>query len=934
MLTRHSSRRHRLDQAVLARRLEGAVSYDRIAGYFRSSLFEIAGEALASVSGPIRIVCNSDIDPTDMATAAAAQASLRRSWCAGQPEVAAPSALPRYRALYQALTSRKIEIRVLPDDAFGLIHGKAGIVRRADGYATAFMGSVNESLSAWKLNYEILWEDDDPEAVAWVQEEFDALWNDARAVDLSICPFIAQDVQRIVSRQVIEPAELPAIADPVAAAASAAIETPVYRRDQGLWPHQKYFARLALERHRLGGARLVLADQVGLGKTVQLAMAALLMALDDPDGGPILVLAPKPLLQQWQDELMELLALPSARWTGRAWVDENDVERAADGVRGLAKCPRRIGLVSQGLIVRGLPETVQPLLAQRYTCVIVDEAHRARRRAVPPVDASATEIDERPEPNKLMAFLRQIAPKTKSMLLATATPVQLHPVEAWDLLHVLSHGNDSVLGGQTLTSPWFQASRCLEIAGGDARVPAGDARSGWEYVRDPLPSRDEHPAFERIRRSLHAEDTKWQFRPESLDQLPRAIQRVQLLNELLPDYGLHFNPLLRSIVRRTRGYLESTINPATRDYYLPRVNVRLFGEEDDGALVLSGYLREAYEEAEVFSQLLQQRVRGAGFFKTLLLRRLGSSMEAGRRTIAKLLSEVPEAPDDDEEDDEDEEEDELRGLVGRPPSDVSEMKQFTAEEVASLRRCLALLRQGGNNDPKLEAVLGYLLGTHPGVTRRWLDHGCILFSQYYDTVRWVGDELARRPEFAGMDIGLYAGSNRSGFWRSGRFQRCDRNVLKQRVRDGTLTLLLGTDAAAEGLNLQRLGTLINIDLPWNPTRLEQRKGRIQRIGQTRSEIWIANMRYRGSVEDRVHQVLAGRLSAIHDLFGQIPDTLKHVWVEIARNDERAARQLIDRTAATRNPFDVKYSQVEDADWETCASVLNSVSVRELLSVGW
>ena len=185
-----------------------------------------------------------------------------------------------------------------------------------------------------------------------------------------------------------------------------------------------------------------------------------------------------------------------------------------------------------------------------------------------------------------------------------------------------------------------------------------------------------------------------------------------------------------------------------------------------------------------------------------------------------------------------------------------------------------------------------------------------------------------------MDIGLYAGSNRSGFWREGRFQRCDRNILKARVRAGDLKLLLGTDAASEGLNLQRLGTLINIDLPWNPTRLEQRKGRIQRIGQARSEIWIANLRYRDSVEDRVHQVLADRLEAIHELFGQIPDTLEDVWVQVALHDEQAAQQLIDRTTTTRNPFDVKYSKVEDADWETCASVLNAVSVNELLSQGW
>lgn len=931
MIQRHSSRRSRLDHTVLAQRLDGAVSYDRIAGYFRSSLFEVAGEAITKVAGPVRIICNSDLDPQDLVTAAAAQAALRRSWCAGKPEDAPPAALPRYRALYEALTSKKMEVRVLPDAAFGLIHGKAGVVRRADGTATAFLGSVNESLSAWTLNYELLWEDDSPETIAWVQEEFDALWNDARAVDLACCPFIVQDVKRIISRKVIEPAELQSIVDPTTAAAAAAVETPVYRREQGLWPHQKYFARLALERHRLGGARLVLADQVGLGKTVQLAMAALLMALDDPDGGPILVLAPKPLLQQWQDELMELLLLPSARWNGRAWVDENDLEYPSDGAKSLGKCPRRIGLVSQGLVVRGLSEAVNQLLSRRYTCVIVDEAHRARRRNVPKVDADADEINERADPNKLMAFLREIGPKTKSMLLATATPVQLHPVEAWDLLHILSHGNDGVLGGWTQTSPWFQASRCLEIATGDATVPTADVSEGWQYVRDPLPSRFEDPAFAIIRRRLDASDTCWQFSPESLSQLSTAIQRVQLKNRLLPNYGENFNPLLRCIVRRTRAYLEATINPATGGYFLPKVTVRLFGEDDTGALVLGSYLRDAYHEAEAFSQLLQQRVKGAGFFKTLLLRRMGSSMEAGRRTVAKLLGEEPDTPDDEDDDDAEEE---APVQLGRPPQGISDFKNFTDAEIASLRRCLDLLEQGGNNDPKLDALIGYLRGTHPGVSRSWLDLGCILFSQYYDTVRWIGDELAKCAEFAGMDIGLYAGSNRSGLWRDGRFQRCDRNVLKDRIRSGDLKLLLGTDAASEGLNLQRLGTLINIDLPWNPTRLEQRKGRIQRIGQARSEIWIANLRYRGSVEDRVHQVLADRLEAIHGLFGQIPDTLEDVWVQVALNDEQAANQLIDRTTATRNPFDAKYSKVEDVDWETCASVLNGMSMRELLSRGW
>ena len=930
MIQRHSSRRNRLDRTVLNQRLEGAISYDRIAGYFRSSLFEVAGEAINNVQGPVRIICNSDLDPQDLITAAAAQAALRRSWCAGQPETAPPAALLRYQALFEALTSGKMEVRVLPDSAFGLIHGKAGVIRRADGTAISFMGSVNESLSAWKVNYELLWEDDSTESVAWVQEEFDALWNDPRAMDLSVCPFIAQDVQRILTRRVIEPDEWKKTNDPTDAAAAAAIETPVYRREQGLWPHQKYFARLALERHRLGGARLVLADQVGLGKTIQLAMAALLMALEDPDGGPILVLAPKPLLRQWQDEMMELLQLPSARWNGRAWIDENELEYPADGIKSLGKCPRRIGLVSQGLVVRGLPEALQQLLSRSYTCVIVDEAHRARRRKVPKVDASDEEVDEKAEPNKLMAFLKEMGARTKSMLLATATPVQLHPVEAWDLLDILSQGNDGVLGGWTRTSPWFKASHCLAIANGEVTVPT-DPVAGWQYVRDPLPSRHEDSAFDSIRRNLDADDKTWQFNPETLDELSPAIRRVQLQNNVLQNFGDEYNPLLRCIVRRTRGYLEAMINPATGDYYLPRVTVRLFGEAASSSLGLGGYLRDAYTEAEEFCRLLQQRVKGAGFFKTLLLRRLGSSMEAGRNTVVKLLGHEAEELSDEDEDDTDED---VIVQQGRPAHPASDFKDFTKEEIASLSRCLELLRQGGNNDPKLDALVGYLLGTRSDVEGRWLDLGCILFSQYYDTVRWVGDELSKRAEFSGMEIGLYAGSNRSGIWSEGRFQRCDREVLKVRVRAGELKLLLGTDAASEGLNLQRLGTLINIDLPWNPTRLEQRKGRIQRIGQARSEIWIANLRYRDSVEDKVHQVLADRLESIHQLFGQIPDTLEDVWVKIALEGEQEALKLIDRASATQNPFDAKYSKVEDADWETCSLVLEPHAVKELLSRGW
>ena len=182
-------------------------------------------------------------------------------------------------------------------------------------------------------------------------------------------------------------------------------------------------------------------------------------------------------------------------------------------------------------------------------------------------------------------------------------------------------------------------------------------------------------------------------------------------------------------------------------------------------------------------------------------------------------------------------------------------------------------------------------------------------------------------------IGIYAGANRSGMMRRGEFEPLQRDVLKDAVRRGELRLLLGTDAASEGLNLQRLGTLINLDLPWSPSRLEQRKGRIQRIGQVRAEVDIYNMRYAGSVEDRVHELLSERLENISRLFGQLPDTLEDVWIQVALGKQEEARRTIDMVPQ-RHPFDLRYREVQPVDWESCARVLDDRERRATLSRPW
>ena len=163
----------------------------------------------------------------------------------------------------------------------------------------------------------------------------------------------------------------------------------------------------------------------------------------------------------------------------------------------------------------------------------------------------------------------------------------------------------------------------------------------------------------------------------------------------------------------------------------------------------------------------------------------------------------------------------------------------------------------------------------------------------------------------------------------------DREDVREAVAAGKIQVLLGTDAASEGLNLQRLGSLINLDLPWNPTRLEQRKGRIQRPGQRYDEVFIYNMRYRDSVEDRVHQLLSGRLQDIYSIFGQIPDILEDVWIAMALEGRAAAEQVLSDEEPKKNPFEARYAKTFGAvSWDRCGDLLKSEERLRVLRDGW
>jgi superfamily II DNA or RNA helicase len=900
MIRRFSSRPgHTLDRTFLRQRLRGARRYRRIAGYFRSSLLELVHEELDTVDR-IEIICNSDLDPADLRVAQIRNSALRDKWNESPPEADALFGRDRYRRLHALLKRGTMDVRVVGRSAV-FLHGKAGVIDAADGTRTAFMGSVNETREGWAEHYELLWEDDSPDAAAWVDAEFQYLHSQSVPLPEVILEEIERSSRRVEYRSI---ADVPAKDLPQAAMA----EAPVFRRGEGLMPWQRAFVGMFLDhRETYHSARLLLADEVGLGKTLSLATSAVVGCL--LGDGPVLVLAPSTLTLQWQTELWDKLAVPSAVWTNqKSWLDHTGHQIKTRGAADVDRCPYQIGIVSTGLIFRQSEER-ERLLGCTFGTLVLDEAHRARK-------AGGTGQQQH---NNLLSFMLEAAKSARHVLLGTATPIQTDVQEIWDLMEVLGQGAEHVLG-RHLASRWRSPNLVLPLITGEKALDSPD--EGWDLVRNPLPPAREDGLFAQVR-----QDFELGARTFFTDRPAVDLQRdtFELLSDRLVGkrQGLGFfqrqNPLVRHTVLRKRSTLENR-------NLLTRVAVDLHPSEEDAAkpffdgvaLLTSPSIDAAYQAAETFTELLRRRMPAAGFLKSLLLQRICSSLAAGRNTTEKLLARNGDLDDEDAGADEDH------------VSDGPGLGPLGRDEKAALQDVVRHLA-AKPSDPKFEAVWHYLTEAEP---TPWLDLGCIVFSQYFDSAVWVAEALTAK--LPAERIAVYAGADRSGIYHEGRWTNVDRNIIKKAVKDRQIRLVLATDAACEGLNLQTLGTLINIDLPWNPSRLEQRLGRIKRFGQTRATVDMLNLVYRGTRDEDIYHRLSARMKNRFDLFGALPDVIKDDWIENVELLDAKLAEFIERKERM-NAFDIRYSATIDPGgerWERCANVLSRRDIVEWLSKGW
>jgi len=388
-----------------------------------------------------------------------------------------------------------------------------------------------------------------------------------------------------------------------------------------------------------------------------------------------------------------------------------------------------------------------------------------------------------------------------------------------------------------------------------------------------------------------------------------------------PGFLRENNPILRhTILRRRQTLEEADLLEKVGVNIHPNPDAPVTAYADVGftglGLMTNLPFNLAYQAAESFTKALQKRTKSAGFMKTILLQRICSSFVSGRITAEKMLRrEILE-------------EEEQAHILKETISTL------TDEEARYLHTIVEELSRPEARDPKLFAVK-HFLEAYPVEGKTWLEHGCIIFSQYYDTAYSLGEELAK--SLTGEVVGVYAGTGKSGLFRGEGFASVEREEIKSAVKKREIRLVVATDAACEGLNLQTLGTLINVDLPWNPSRLEQRLGRIKRFGQARNNVDMLNLVYHETQDEKVYKALSRRMKDRYDIFGGLPDTIEDDWIESIEKLEEMMDKYIHLRRQALDVFEMRYQTTIDPDrdrWELCSRVLSRRDIVDRLSIPW
>ena len=517
-------------------------------------------------------------------------------------------------------------------------------------------------------------------------------------------------------------------------------------------PHQLYALNRAVSRDRI---RYLLADEVGLGKTIEAGLVLRELKLRGRVKR-ILVVAPKGLVRQWQAEMrlhfgekfqfIEPSELAAFRqWRSGSGEEENlwrmhdQVICSLDSVKPMES---RRGWSLEQLNTYNR-ERFEDLISASWDLVIIDEAHRM---------GGSTEQVAR---YKLGAALAEASPY---LLLLSATPHQ----------------------GKT-----DQFMRLMQLL--DREAFPDESSVSRDRVR-PFVIRTEK------RLSINAEG----------------------------------QPLFKSRVTRLQAVAWQARHGSQQRLYE----------------AVTDYVRHGYNQAMVAKQ------RHIGFLM-ILMQRLVTSSTAAIRTTLERRHALLDAAQPQANLFENTSQDEWADLDGQSQVDLAMHSSGWELEKSEVEMLLELAREteAAGTDAKAEALLELIYKLQQEESDPALK--VLIFTEFVPTQAMLADFLSSR----GFSVATLNGS-----------MDLESRTRAQQVFSKDVRVLISTDAGGEGLNLQFCHVIVNFDMPWNPMRIEQRIGRVDRIGQ-HHVVRAINFVLEDTVEHRVRQVLEAKLEVIAQEFG-------------------------------------------------------------------
>lgn len=626
--------------------------------------------------------------------------------------------------------------------------------------------------------------------------------------------------------------------------------------------------------------RYILADEVGLGKTIE---AGLILKELKARGlaERILIITPASLREQWQGELktkfnerFHIYDSATIKENRRRYLRQNPWEGDNYIITSIQFARRQVSGSNED------SETDRWLDEVDWDLVIFDEAHHLRRKL----------IGRKVEPTKAYRLGQTLAEKTKSLLLLTATPMQLSGYEAFSLIELVdsnlfaSYDEFDEHLALRKNEDWQSIMKVLselnelEVQADDMSEVVDRFTRINQILKTGLPI-DFWNTFKSTCLKLSIQET--QSMEKELGDLKTTLDFLVLQQEtkkpwvemieyaqreafsIITKYYEAIEPLSKNLHRLSRIMIRNRKREVLKGEIVERraykVEVTPTPEEAEFYRKVSTYIKEAYASTS------KQKNNAVSFVLTIFRKLLVSSPLALAASLEKRADRIEEAvqtaqkskditEDEIAELDETiesiEELDELFNLIGTTSAKKAD------EEITQLRNFATQARTlptDSKANKLLTEVNGFLQDNS--------SEKVLIFTQFLETQNYLKSKF----EDQGYQVAIFRSEKgHSNYSKRGEFDRFK--------KDSNVQIMISTEVGGEGLNLQFCHILFNYDLPWNPMRIEQRIGRLDRIGQ-KQNVHIYNFFLADTLDSRILDVLQNRVRIFEETIGNLDPIL-------------------------------------------------------------